>query len=76
MGRIKPVAAGELRQWMERTQRSHPDVADAFGVTQAHIRHLLTGGRTPSLALALRIHTLTGIPVAAWAKPSASEAVA
>lgn len=72
MGRTKPVAADELRQWMERAEKTHPDVAEAFGVTQAHIRHLLTGGRTPSLALALRIADVTGIPVAAWAREEAA----
>jgi transcriptional regulator with XRE-family HTH domain len=68
MARTKPAAADELRRWIERAEKSHADVAEAFGVTQQHIRHLLTGGRTPSLTLALRVADVTGIPVSAWAK--------
>lgn len=72
MGRNKPDAADQLRQWMERNGRDYPATAEALGVTRAHISHLLTGGRTPSLTLALRVAEVTGIPVAAWAKESAA----
>ncbi len=63
-------AGDELRAWMERSGRSYEDVADTLGISTSYISNLLTGGRTPSLALATRIAHLTGIQPTSWAKPS------
>lgn len=55
-----------LRAWMERQGLKHADVAQALGISQSQVSHLLRGARRPSLDLALRIYDLTGIPIAAW----------
>jgi transcriptional regulator with XRE-family HTH domain len=75
MRRIKPIAADQLREWMKRSGREKADVAASFGVTEQHVRHLLTGSRTPSLTLALRVAEVTGIPVSQWAKYDEIEGV-
>lgn len=55
-----------LRAWMERTKHSTLDMAVLLQISQPHLSHLMTGGRTPSLALAVRIAQLTGIPAESW----------
>jgi plasmid maintenance system antidote protein VapI len=55
-----------LRAWMDRTKHSTLDMAVLLQISQPHLSHLMTGGRTPSLALAVRIAQLTGIPAEAW----------
>jgi transcriptional regulator with XRE-family HTH domain len=61
------TAGDELRAWMERTGRSYDEVAETLGISKSYISNLLTGGRTPSLALAIRIAAVTGVPVSLWA---------
>lgn len=56
-----------LRAWMERSGRSYLDVSQALGISRPHLSHLVTGGRLPSLVLAIRIEQIAGIPVATWA---------
>lgn len=73
---VKSIGHAELRGWMSRSGRNYADIARLLGVSRPHLVYLTTGKRSPSLNLALRINTLTGIPVAAWAKPSASKAIA
>jgi len=62
------TAGDEMRAWMERSGRSYEDVADVLGISTSYISNLLTGGRTPSLALATKIAALTGIPATAWVR--------
>jgi transcriptional regulator with XRE-family HTH domain len=58
----------ELRAWMERAGRATAEVAEILQITRPHLSHLVNGGRSPSLALAARIASLTGIPITAWVK--------
>lgn len=53
-----------LGKWMERAKREQDEVATLLGITQGHLSHLVNGKRTPSLRLAAKISTLTGIPPA------------
>jgi transcriptional regulator with XRE-family HTH domain len=68
-------AHAALRDWMTRTGRTYGSVADALGVTDAHVSYLARGRRIPSLELAIKIANLTGIPVTAWARSTERAAV-
>jgi len=57
-----------LAQWFERSGYTQREIAARLEITEQHMSHLVSGSRTPSLALALRISELTGIPVAELAK--------
>jgi plasmid maintenance system antidote protein VapI len=72
MRKNKPMGADELRQWMDRTGRSYVEVAAVLAVTTGQVSHLLTGTRTPSLALALRIADVTGISPSRWTREMAA----
>lgn len=63
---VRNTAGNELRAWMKRMGRGYPDLAKALDISRPHLVHLVTGGRTPSLALAGRIAAVTGIPESVW----------
>jgi plasmid maintenance system antidote protein VapI len=58
-----------LREWIDKRQMSRMEVATALGIDSTYVAHLIGGGRTPGLALAVRISRLTGIPAESWVKP-------
>jgi transcriptional regulator with XRE-family HTH domain len=55
-----------LRAWMEDTKRTTLEMAVLLQISQAHLSHLMNGGRSPSLALAARIEAATGIKATSW----------
>lgn len=55
-----------FRDWMARAGLNQSEVARQLGVQQPQVSHLVMGTRSPSLALAVRIQKLTGIPAADW----------
>jgi transcriptional regulator with XRE-family HTH domain len=57
-----------LREWMDRSRLSQTVLCGRLGISDAHMSRLLSGERTPSLALAGKIADLTGIPATAWIK--------
>jgi transcriptional regulator with XRE-family HTH domain len=42
-------------------------VAQDLRITESYLSQVLSGRRRPGLDIAVRIETLTGIPVSAWA---------
>ncbi|MCR4376283.1 MAG: helix-turn-helix domain-containing protein [Acidobacteria bacterium] len=58
MAKRKPTA---LRQWLNSREETQTWLADQLGISDAFASELLSGKRTPSLSLAVRIETLTGI---------------
>lgn len=57
-----------LRAWITRSGRTSTEVAAALRISAAQLSHIVMGTRRPSLALAVRLHDVTGIPVAAWVR--------
>ncbi len=56
-----------LRDWLDHDTRPKREIADALGVSTVSLWRIAEGKQTPSLALAVRLQTLTGIPAAAFA---------
>lgn len=57
-----------LRAWMKRSELTTRGLAQLLGNSVPHTSQLLTGARTPSLALAARIEHITGIQASEWVK--------
>lgn len=51
---------------MERKQLTQEDIAAKLGVTASYVSFLLSGDRSPSLRLAVKIQSLTGIKPTAF----------
>lgn len=56
----------DLKQWIERRGLSQREAASVIGVHWTSINKLLHGRRLPSLELATRIETETGITTRSW----------
>lgn len=52
-----------LRVYLRRKGETQKSLAARLGITQGHLSHLISGKRGPGLALGLRIHAVTGIPL-------------
>lgn len=61
---VKPAS---LAAWLEQSGTTQTELAEQLGVVPSHISMLVSGDRTPSLDLAIRIESLTGVPVLALA---------
>jgi transcriptional regulator with XRE-family HTH domain len=56
-----------LAKYIIRSQQKQYEVADDLRITESYLSQVLSGRRRPGLDIAVRIETLTGIPVSAWA---------
>jgi transcriptional regulator with XRE-family HTH domain len=61
-----------LADYFERTKKSKRSLAKRLGVSESYVSFIAAGKRQPSLAVALKIEALTGVPAASLV----SEAVA
>jgi transcriptional regulator with XRE-family HTH domain len=57
--------AASLAEYMERTGTTHAALAKKLGISRSYVTLMALGERQPSLALALRIQALTGVPASA-----------
>lgn len=65
-----------LLEYMEATECSQSDLAKRLRITQGFLSLLLNGYRTPSLAMAVRIEDLAGVPARAWIKNAVTKKAA
>lgn len=56
-----------LSKYIERSRQKQYEVAADLRITESYLSQVLSGRRRPGLDIAVRIETLTGIPVSAWA---------
>lgn len=66
---VKPYKS--LQDWMERTGTNQTELGRRAGITKSHLSMILKGSRRCSLAKALVLSRITGVPVeklAAWPK--------
>lgn len=54
-----------LADYFEQTGKTQDSLAERLGVSRSYVSLLTSGERQPGLALALRIETITGVPVEA-----------
>ena len=61
-----------FRAWVEATGWSQKELAEALGVSQAHVSRILAGRRVPSDRLKVRIAEKSGgaVPASDWLPPS------
>lgn len=59
-----PQTYRSLAQFFDRSGQTREDVAARLGVSVSYISLLVARKRQPSLPLALRIESLTGVPAA------------
>lgn len=52
-----------LREYLDANGITQAQFARRVGTTQAHVSRVLSGGRVPSLEMAIRIAREAGIPV-------------
>lgn len=52
-----------LKAYFEETGTSQYVIAKRVGITQPHLSNILSGARTPSLPLALKLARLANVPV-------------
>lgn len=64
-----------LRRWISTAGLNYAALADILKISVPHLSRLITGGRMPSLELAMRIEKLTGIPAESWITTQAVEGV-
>lgn len=65
-----------LLRWADRKGMSVPEIADAVGCSDSHLRNICAGRKEASLGLAKRLSALSGdeIPMDAFLRPEATEA--
>jgi transcriptional regulator with XRE-family HTH domain len=63
-----------LAAYRHRSRMRQNELADLLGLTDSYLSQILSGRRRPGLDIAVRIETLTGVPVESWADTSVSEA--
>ncbi|MBP7568766.1 MAG: helix-turn-helix transcriptional regulator [Acidobacteria bacterium] len=63
----KPTYATVL-EYLDATGRSQADLADAVGVSNAHMSLIIRGLRQPSLDVALRLREETGVAIETFAR--------
>ena len=54
-----------LSDFFEKTGETHDALAERLGVSRSYVSLIAAGKRQPSLSLALRIESVTGVPIAA-----------
>jgi transcriptional regulator with XRE-family HTH domain len=59
----------QLRDYLRRSRRTQRDFARELGLAEPTVSRLLSAATRPSITLAARIETVTGIPIRAWAGP-------
>lgn len=66
-----------LRACLDKTGESQAEFARRIGVSKSYMSELLSGGKTPSLSLALKIADATrgSVPVEAWASATRPAAI-
>ena len=67
----KPPVKADLAQWVKAQRpKTAKQCSEALGVSQSYLYDMLNGTAQPSLALALRIQSVTGgaVPVSSWPK--------
>jgi transcriptional regulator with XRE-family HTH domain len=52
-----------LRAFFERTGRHQRDIAADVGISESHLSNIVSGKRTPSLAIAKALSQLTNVPI-------------
>lgn len=52
-----------LQAYFEETGLAQHTIAKRAGITQAHMSNILSGERTPSLPLALKLAKIANVPV-------------
>jgi transcriptional regulator with XRE-family HTH domain len=55
-----------LAEYIKRSRLKQYEVADLVQITAAYLSQVLSGKRRPSLPIAVRIQTHTGVPVESW----------
>jgi transcriptional regulator with XRE-family HTH domain len=55
-----------LNAWRKRVNKSLRSVADDVGCDASYIAYIEKGERTPTLAVAVKLEALTGIPAKSW----------
>lgn len=60
------TGARRLRDWLAEQSVSQSELARRLGVSQPAVSLLVRGLRRPSLQLAAKLETLTGISPVAW----------
>lgn len=62
----------KLHTYIRRLHRRQNQIAADFQISQGYLCLLLSGKKTPSLKLALRIESVTqgAVPVSSWAEPT------
>ncbi len=65
-----------LKDWMARRQLNQEEAAELFGLDPSFVSHMVRGARIPSLANAVKIAALSGIPVESWTTSAEDNAVA
>ncbi len=63
-----------LRQHIVNTGTRAAHLAEQLGISRGAMADILSGRRTPGLALALRIEAATGVPPQAWSQAEHNEA--
>jgi hypothetical protein len=66
MGTMKS-GARQLRGWLRRGRYLQREAAKMFGVSESMMSFLVDGERVPGRELAVKIESISGIPVASWA---------
>jgi len=62
-----------LRAWITRANLTQRQVGRLFGVHYTYVNQMLSGRRTPGLAVAVTIERETGIAVGAWMPPASGK---
>jgi transcriptional regulator with XRE-family HTH domain len=55
-----------LADYRRRSKLKQYELADLLGLHETTLSQILAGKRRPGLDIALRIETLTGVPVESW----------
>lgn len=66
--------AARLRVWLDKHKMTQREFAAFAQMHWSYVNHLLAGKKKPSLAVAVNLHALTGIPTDCWATPGESAA--
>lgn len=60
-------ARERLKLWLERSGLNQGEVGLELKIDRSSLCQIISGRRSPSLALAARIEAMTGIPASTWA---------
>lgn len=61
-----------LAAYLKATGKTQEQLAEAIGVRQGLISKYVRGAQTPRLAIALKLHKLTGVPLEALTRREAA----